>query len=94
MVSDSSKTGILSLIPDSKILSSQGDKTLTVYLFHMFPIVFMEKMGVHIDHILISMVLALVIYLVTNYMHSFRMVRCCICIIMEVLLRRSALQAS
>jgi fucose 4-O-acetylase-like acetyltransferase len=72
-------TAFLCVIPDTKLLSSQGDKTLTVYLFHMFPIVFMEKMGVHIDHILISMVLAMVIYLVTNYMHSFRIVRWMTC---------------
>ena len=37
-------TVCLCLIPDSKILSSQGDKTLTVYLFHV-PYRFLGKDG-------------------------------------------------
>lgn len=66
---------VLRLIPDNKILSSQGTKTLTVYLFHIYPISIMEKMGVHIDGVFYIIVLSLLIYLVTNYMHNFKVVR-------------------
>ena len=72
-------TAFLSVIPDIKILSSQGSKTLTIYLFHMFPIIFMEKMGVHIDNLFVLIAIAMAIYLITNYMHRFRIVRWMTC---------------
>lgn len=69
----------LCLIPDIKILSSQGSKTLTVYLLHSYPILMMARMGVRIDNIFYLIVISLVIYFVTNYMHNFKVVRWITC---------------
>jgi hypothetical protein len=69
----------LCIIPDVKILSSQGSKSLTVYLFHIYPISIMQKMGVHIDNIFYLIVLSVLIYIVMNYMHNFKVVRWMTC---------------
>ena len=72
-------TAFLCVIPDVKILSSQGSKTLTVYLFHIYPICLMEKMGVHIDNLFILIVLSFVIYFVTIYIHNYKVVHWMTC---------------
>lgn len=69
----------LCIIPDFKLFSSQGSKTLTVYLFHIYPICIIEKMGVHIDNIVYVGALSLLIYIVINYMHNFKIVRWMTC---------------
>lgn len=65
----------LCVIPDSKLFSSQGNKTLTIYLFHFFPIYLLQEMGFRTNNPFYLIVLSLLIYIFTNLIHSFRFVR-------------------
>lgn len=65
----------LCVIPDTKILSSQGNKTLTIYLFHFFPIYFLQEIGFRTNNLFYLIGLSLLIYFATNLLDSFRLVR-------------------
>ncbi len=41
----------LCVIPDIKIFSTQGNKTLTIYLIHFFPIYFLQEMGLRTNNL-------------------------------------------
>ncbi len=65
----------LCVIPDTKIFSLQGNKTLTIYLFHFFPIYFLQEVGFRTNNLLILIGLSLLIYFITNIIDSFRFVQ-------------------
>lgn len=66
---------ILNLIPDHPSLAKYGNRTLTVYLLHFFPIWFLQKASFISDSLLLLMCLSFVIFFVLTYIHQYRIVR-------------------
>ncbi len=56
---------VLVLIPDRSFLAKIGTKTMTIYLFHFFPIWGLKLLGVRTDSIILLVTIALIILLVT-----------------------------
>lgn len=70
---------IMIIVPDLAILSKEGAKTLTVYLFHFFPIYFLQKVGFHSDNLFLLIVIALAIYCFTSLIHRFKIIKWLTC---------------
>ncbi len=70
---------VLAIIPDIGLLAKEGSKTLTVYLFHFFPIYILQKMGFQSESLLILIVVALGIHVITSFAHQFKIIRWMTC---------------
>lgn len=66
---------VLCLIPDKKCLSVCGNKTLTIYLFHYYPILILEKLAFRTDNLFLLLCLASVIFVITVFMHELKLIR-------------------
>ena len=67
---------VINLAPNITLLSAQGAKTLTVYLYHYFPIYIMDK-AVHFStrNLIILFLIAIAIVILTLFLHELRFIR-------------------
>ena len=56
---------VLTLIPDCRFLAEIGNKTMTIYLFHFFPIWILTLLGVKTSNVILLILISLAILLVT-----------------------------
>lgn len=67
---------VIRIIPENKLFSAQGSKTLTIYLYHFFPIYFVDSVvGYSTSNIVILMLFASGIFLLTIFLHESRLAR-------------------
>ena len=65
----------VAIVPDVPLLASEGRKTLTIYLFHYFPVYFLFRMGFQTNSLLLIVFVSLIIYVFTSILHNFEFVR-------------------
>lgn len=67
---------VVCLFPDNKLFSVQGTKTLTIYLYHFFPIYVLDKVfGYSTSSFIILLLIAFLIFMLTIILHELRFVR-------------------
>lgn len=66
---------IITLIPDRRFLAEIGTKTMTIYLFHLFPIIGLRIMGVKTESIILLVTIALVLLLITCVLDRIPLIR-------------------
>lgn len=65
----------MAIVPDISLLAKEGKKTLTVYLFHYFPIYFLYRVGFQTNNFLLIIFISLSIYLFTSIIHNYKIIR-------------------
>lgn len=69
----------IALLPSNRNIASEGSKTLTIYLFHFFPIFLLQKSGFQTSSIVLLLVISILIYLFTSILHRVQFIRWMTC---------------